>query len=65
MEESFEGLFGKNIPRPDNEHTDLLAKLVAQGLPLPPEVFFEVLKAPSVHLMERVVLTISSTNSEY
>ena len=65
MEESFEGFFGKNIPRPDNEHTDMLAKLVAQGLPLPLEVFFEVLKAPSGDLMERVVVTISTTNSEY
>lgn len=65
MEEPFEGFFRKNIPRPDKEHTGMLAKLVAQRLPLPPEVFFEVLKAPSVDLMEGVVLTISATNSEY
>jgi hypothetical protein len=37
---------------------------VAQGLPLPSEVFFETLKAPSVELMERAVLTISHVHSE-
>jgi hypothetical protein len=54
----------KNIPRGENEHTDLLAKSAAQGLPLPSEVFFETIKAPSVELMERAVLTISSLHSE-
>ena len=54
----------KNIPRGDNEQADLLAKSVAQGLLLYPEVFFETLKAPSVELMERVVLTISPVHSE-
>jgi hypothetical protein len=42
----------------------LLAKSAAQGLPLPSEVFFETLKAPSVELMERAVLTISPVHSE-
>jgi hypothetical protein len=37
---------------------------VAQGLPLPSEVFFETLKAPSVERMERAVLTISPVHSE-
>jgi ribonuclease HI len=54
----------KNIPRGENEHTDLLAKSSSQGLPLPSEVFFETIKAPSVELMERVVLTISPVHSE-
>jgi hypothetical protein len=64
MEASFEGFSIKNIPRGENEHTDLLAKSVAQGLPLPSEVFFETIKAPSVELMERAVLTISPIQSE-
>jgi hypothetical protein len=37
---------------------------VAQGLPLPSEVFFEAIKAPSIELMERAVLTISPVHSE-
>jgi hypothetical protein len=64
MEASFEGFLVKNIPRGDNEQEDLLAKSAAHGLPLPPEVLFETLKAPSVELMERVVLTISPVHSE-
>jgi ribonuclease HI len=64
LEASFEGFFGKNIPRGENEHADLLAKSAAQGLPLPSEVFFETIKAPSVELMERAVLAISPVHSE-
>jgi hypothetical protein len=42
----------------------LLAKSAAHGLPLPSEVFFETIKAPSVELMERAVLAISPVHSE-
>jgi ribonuclease HI len=64
MEASFEGFSVKNIPRGENEHANLLAKSAAQGLPLPSEVFFEIIKALSVELMERAVLTISLVHSE-
>jgi ribonuclease HI len=64
MEASFDGFSIKNIPRGENEHVDLLAKLAAQGLPLPSEIFFETIKAPSVELMERALLTISPVHSE-
>jgi ribonuclease HI len=64
LEASFEGFSVKNIPRGENEHADLLAKSAAQGLPLPLEVFFETIKAPSVELMERAMLTISPVHSE-
>jgi ribonuclease HI len=64
LEASFEGFSVKNIPRGENENADLLAKSAAQGLPLPSEVFFEAIKAPSVEHMERAVLTISPVHSE-
>jgi ribonuclease HI len=64
LEASFEGFSVKNITRQENEHADLLAKSAAQGLPLPSEVFFETIKAPSVELMERAVLAISHVHSE-
>jgi ribonuclease HI len=64
MEASFEGFSVRNIPRGDNEQADLLAKSAAQGLPLPSEVYFETLKAPSVELLERAVLIISPVHSE-
>jgi hypothetical protein len=63
LEASFEGFSVKNIPRGENEHADLLAKSAAQGLPLPLEVFFETIKAPSVKLLERAVLAISPMHS--
>ena len=59
-----EGFSVKNIPRGQNEHADLLAKSAAQGLPLPSDVFFETIKAPSVELLERAVLNISPVFSE-
>jgi ribonuclease HI len=64
IEASFEGFSVKNIPRGENEHADLLAKSAAQGLPLPSEVFFETIRAPSVELLERAVLTISPVHSK-
>jgi hypothetical protein len=64
LEASFEGFSVKNIPRGENEHADLLAKSAAQGLPLPSEVFFEIIRAPSVELLKRAVLTISRVHSE-
>jgi ribonuclease HI len=64
MEASFEGFSVKNIPIGENEHADLLAKSAAQRLPLPSEIFFETIKAPSIELMERAVLTISHVHSE-
>jgi hypothetical protein len=64
MEASFEVFSVKNILRGENEHADLLAKSPAQGLPLPSEAFFETIKALSVELMERAVLTISPVHSE-
>jgi hypothetical protein len=64
LEASFEGFSVKNIPRGENEHANLLAKSAAQGLPLPSEVFFETIRAPSVELLERAVLTISPVHSE-
>jgi ribonuclease HI len=64
MEASFEGFSMKSIPRGEDEHAYLLAKSAAQGHTLPPEVFFETLRAPSVKLMERAVLTISPVHNE-
>jgi ribonuclease HI len=64
LEGSFEGFSIKNFPRGENEHADLLAKSAAQGLPLPSEVFFETIKAPSIELMQRAVLTISPVHTE-
>jgi ribonuclease HI len=44
MEASFEGFLVKNILRGDNEQADLLAKSVAQGLPLPQKYYLKLSK---------------------
>jgi hypothetical protein len=65
MESSFDGFSVKKyIPRVGNKHADILAKSATQKLPLPPKVFFEILMGPSIELMERVILTVSTTYSE-
>jgi ribonuclease HI len=64
LEASFDGFSVKKYSKRENEHTGLLAKSAAQGLPLPSEVFFETIKAHSVEIMERAVLTISHVHSE-
>ena len=58
-------LLDKNIPRVDNEHVDMLAKSVAQRLPLPPEVLFKILRAPSIDLIERTMLEILETHNKH
>jgi ribonuclease HI len=64
MEDTFEGFYVKNIPRGENEHANLLDKSAAQGLLLPSEEFFEIIKAPLIELMEQAVLTISPVHNE-
>jgi ribonuclease HI len=64
MEAFFEGFLVKNIPRGENKQANLLDKSATHGLSLHSEVFFETLKAPSVKLMERTVLTTSPMHNE-
>jgi hypothetical protein len=64
MEASFKGFSVKNIPRGDNEKSRLVSQISGTGAPTPLEVIFKTLKAPSVELMERDVLTISPVHSE-
>jgi hypothetical protein len=64
LEASFEGFSVKNIPRGENEHVDLLANSRPRGSLYIRKYFFETIKAPSVELMERAVLTISPVHSE-
>jgi ribonuclease HI len=56
LDASFESFSVKNIPRGENEHADLLAKLAAQGLPLPSEVFFETIKGLKLYLSSKVIV---------
>ena len=64
MKTYFEGFTVKKIHRNDNSEADALARTASQGDPFPPDVFFEVLRPPSVKLQERAILSISPVASE-
>nr|ABA97802.2 retrotransposon protein, putative, Ty3-gypsy subclass [Oryza sativa Japonica Group] len=48
MEKCFAGITVEHLPRGQNEEADALAKSTACGGPHSPDIFFEVLYAPSV-----------------
>jgi hypothetical protein len=48
MEKNFKGYSVHHIPRNDNNEVDKLAKAVAQNQAMPLDVFFEIIKEPSV-----------------
>ena len=47
LERRFEGFTLKHIPRSENAEADELAKAAANNLPLPPNTFYQILKAPA------------------
>jgi ribonuclease HI len=56
MEKYFRGYSVNHIPRDDNNEVDKLAKATAQNPPMPPDVFFEIIKEPSIkHQKPRTV----------
>jgi hypothetical protein len=48
MERHFKGYSVQHIPRDDNNEADKLAKAAARNQELPPDVFFEVIREPSI-----------------
>jgi hypothetical protein len=48
MEKHFKGYSVQHIPRDDNNEADKLAKVVARNQELPPDVFFEIIREPSI-----------------
>jgi ribonuclease HI len=48
MERHFKGYSVKHIPRDDNNEADKLAKAAARNQELPPNVFFEIIREPSI-----------------
>jgi hypothetical protein len=47
MERHFQGFTIEHLPRINNSEADELAKKVVKGEAMPPDVFFEILFAPS------------------
>jgi ribonuclease HI len=48
MERHFKGYSVQHIPRDDNNEADKLAKAAARNQELPPDVFFEIIREPSI-----------------
>jgi ribonuclease HI len=48
MERHFKGYSVQHIPRDDNNEADKLVKAVARNLELSPDVFFEIIREPSI-----------------
>jgi ribonuclease HI len=48
MERHFKGYSVQHIPRDDNNEADKLAKAAARNQEMPPDVFFEIIKEPSI-----------------
>jgi ribonuclease HI len=48
MERHFKGYTVQHIPRDDNNEADRLAKAAARNQEMPPDVFFEIIKEPSI-----------------
>jgi hypothetical protein len=64
MEKYFFGFSVKKMPREQNNEADMLAKAAAQKEPLPPDVFYEVLKCKTVDCDEAPVKYINAVSRE-
>ena len=64
IEAHFVGFIATHIPRSENKEADTLAKAATQNTPLPAEVFSKTIKAPSIELQGREILSISPNHSE-
>jgi hypothetical protein len=64
MEKFFFGFMVKKIPRDQNNEADMRAKAVAQKEPLPPNVFYKVLKCKSVDCDEALARYVNAISSE-
>ena len=64
MEKYFLGFSVRSFPRLHNKHADVLAKAAAENNPLPPDVFFEILKSGSVNCAEEPAKFVNAISSE-
>jgi ribonuclease HI len=59
MERHFRGFTIEHLPRKNNGEADELAKKAARGEAMPPDVFFEILTAPSTRPDKQLLLTVN------
>jgi ribonuclease HI len=61
MERHFKGYSVQHIPRDDNNETDKLVKAVARNQAMPPDVFFDIIKEPSIIESKPKIVNILET----
>jgi hypothetical protein len=61
MEKHFKGYSVQHIPRDDNNEADKLAKAAARNQELPPDVFFEIIREPSIKDSRAKIVNIVET----
>jgi ribonuclease HI len=64
MEKHFKGYLVQHIPRDDNNEADKLAKAAARNQELPPDVFFEIIREPSVKDSRPRIVNVVDTRLE-
>jgi hypothetical protein len=61
MEIHFNGYKVQHIPRDDNNEADRLAKAAARNQEMPPDVFFEIIKEPSIKEEKEKIVSVLET----
>jgi ribonuclease HI len=61
MEIHFKGYKVQHIPRDDNNEVDRLAKAAARNQEMPPDVFFEIIKEPSIKEEKEKIVSVLET----
>jgi ribonuclease HI len=61
MEKHFKGYSVQHIPRDDNNEEDKLAKAAARNQELPPDVFFEIIREPSIKDSRAKIVNVVET----
>jgi hypothetical protein len=61
MERHFKGYSVQHIPRDDNNQADKLAKAAARNQAMPPDVFFEIIKEPSIKEAKPKIVNVVET----
>jgi ribonuclease HI len=61
MERHFKGYSVQHIPRDDNNEADKLANAAARNQELPPDVFFEIIKEPSIKESRPKIVNVVET----
>jgi hypothetical protein len=63
MERDFRGFTVEHLPRMNNGEADELAKKAARGEAMPPDIFFEILTAPSTRPDKQPLSTVNAIAS--